>query len=215
MVRCAPAVVIAASLVMARVSRLDITTWKSGGVPWKQATTNKRRKTDPDSYTISSGLASGSVPVSHECLISFETGRKRQTQSCWTILRQPMEVWYSIVNSNWPNYRSNGSSPDLPAYQTSLTMSALSNPFWTDFSFPLRRVVFVALAGHWRPRLVCNLSVGFDPTQTSLRSNFDHDYFFKLPLRGAGCPIKWTAFYFTPCPVPSCPACEPNSNDGE
>jgi hypothetical protein len=45
--------------------------------------------------------------------------------------------------------------------------------------------------------------------------NLDHDYFFKLPLQGAGCPIKCTAFYFTPCPVPSCPAYEPNSNDGE
>jgi len=45
--------------------------------------------------------------------------------------------------------------------------------------------------------------------------NFDHDYFFKLPFRGAGCPTKWTVFYFTPCPVPSCPAYEPNSIDGE
>jgi hypothetical protein len=45
--------------------------------------------------------------------------------------------------------------------------------------------------------------------------NFDHDYFFKLPLQGAGCPTKWTVFYFAPCPVPSCPAYEPNSIDGE
>ena len=28
-------------------------------------------------------------------------------------------------------------------------------------------------------------------------------------------PIKCTVFYFTPCPVPSCPTYEPNSNDGE
>ena len=35
------------------------------------------------------------------------------------------------------------------------------------------------------------------------------------PFAGSGCPIKCTAFYFTPCPVPSCPAYEPNSNDGE
>jgi hypothetical protein len=27
---------------------------------------------------------------------------------------------------------------------------------------------------------------------------FDHDYFFKLPWQGAVCPIKWTAFHFTP-----------------
>jgi hypothetical protein len=46
---------------------------------------------------------------------------------------------------------------------------------------------------------------------------FDHDYLFKLPpfLEGAGCPIKFTAFYCTPCPVPSCPAYEPNSKDCE
>ena len=45
--------------------------------------------------------------------------------------------------------------------------------------------------------------------------NFDHDYFFKLPLQGAGCPIKWTVFYFPPCPVPSCPAYEPHLPDCE
>jgi hypothetical protein len=44
---------------------------------------------------------------------------------------------------------------------------------------------------------------------------FDHDYFFKLPFQGAGCPTKCTVFYFTPCPVPGCPAYEPNSKDGE
>jgi len=45
--------------------------------------------------------------------------------------------------------------------------------------------------------------------------NLDHDYFFKLPLQGAGCPSKFTVLYFTPCPVPSCPAYEPNSNGRE
>ena len=44
---------------------------------------------------------------------------------------------------------------------------------------------------------------------------FDHDYFFKLPFQGAGCPTKFTVLYFPPCPVPGCPAYEPNSNDGE
>lgn len=44
---------------------------------------------------------------------------------------------------------------------------------------------------------------------------FDHDYLFKLPLRGAGCPFKCTVFYCPPLPVPSSPACEPNSRDGE
>ena len=28
---------------------------------------------------------------------------------------------------------------------------------------------------------------------------------------GAGCSIKWTTLYSTPCPVSSCPAYEPNS----
>jgi hypothetical protein len=45
--------------------------------------------------------------------------------------------------------------------------------------------------------------------------DFDYDYFFKLPLQGAGCPINWPVFYLTPCPVPSCPAYGPNSNDCE
>jgi len=44
---------------------------------------------------------------------------------------------------------------------------------------------------------------------------FDQDYLFKLPLQGAGCPIMWATLYFPPCPVPSCPAYEPNSDDGE
>ena len=60
-----------------------------------------------------------------------------------------------------------------------------------------------------------NLPVGFSPTQTSLRSYFDQDYLFELPFEGAGCPFKWTMFYFTPCPRPSCPTYEPNSNDDE
>jgi hypothetical protein len=45
--------------------------------------------------------------------------------------------------------------------------------------------------------------------------NFDHDYYFELPLQGAGCPIKWTTRYFTPCPITSFPACEPNSTNCE
>jgi|HubBroStandDraft_2_1064218.scaffolds.fasta_scaffold271940_2 hypothetical protein len=33
-----------------------------------------------------------------------------------------------------------------------------------------------------------NLSVSFSPTQTSLRSHFDHDYFFGLPSSGSRMP---------------------------
>jgi hypothetical protein len=45
--------------------------------------------------------------------------------------------------------------------------------------------------------------------------NFDHDYYFKLPLQGAGCPIKLTTSYFTPWTIPSFPAFEPNSTNCE
>src|SRR5499425_2043765 len=45
--------------------------------------------------------------------------------------------------------------------------------------------------------------------------SFDHDHLFKLPLQGAGCPFTWSVFYCPPLPVPSFPACEPNSSDGE
>jgi hypothetical protein len=45
--------------------------------------------------------------------------------------------------------------------------------------------------------------------------DFDHDYYFKLPFQGAGCPIMWTTLYFAPWTIPSCPAYQPNSNDGE
>jgi hypothetical protein len=40
---------------------------------------------------------------------------------------------------------------------------------------------------------------------------FDHDYYFEL-LRegGAGRPINYSMFYFTPSRCPGCPACEPN-----
>src|SRR6266446_6668071 len=82
----------------------------------------------------------------------------------------------------------------------------------------LLRVVFLVLLSLLlrRSRLVRNLSVGFqsDLNISSIRTS-NHDYFFKLPFQGAGCPIKCTAFYFAPCPVPSCPAYEPNSNDCE
>jgi hypothetical protein len=45
--------------------------------------------------------------------------------------------------------------------------------------------------------------------------NFDHDYFFKLPLQGAGCPFTSAVCYSPPCRFSSCPAYEPNSNEGE
>jgi hypothetical protein len=38
--------------------------------------------------------------------------------------------------------------------------------------------------------------------------NLDQDHYFELPHEGgAGCPINYSMFYFTPSPVPSWPAC--------
>ena len=40
---------------------------------------------------------------------------------------------------------------------------------------------------------------------------FDHDYYFELPREGgAGYPINFSVFYFTPSRFPGFPACEPN-----
>ena len=39
----------------------------------------------------------------------------------------------------------------------------------------------------------------------------DHDYYFELPsAEGAGYPINYSMFDFTPSPVPGFPACEAN-----
>jgi hypothetical protein len=39
----------------------------------------------------------------------------------------------------------------------------------------------------------------------------DHDYYFELPREeGAGYPINYSMFDFTPSRYPGCPACEPN-----
>jgi len=82
-------------------------------------------------------------------------------------------------------------------YALSLTMSALSKPFLAHFSIPLRRVSsFIVFFGptiddHGSPVIYRPASVR--PKHLSDQS-FDHDYFFKLPWQGAGCPIKCTAF---------------------
>jgi len=57
---------------------------------------------------------------------------------------------------------------------------------------------------HRRPRLVRNLSIGFSRPKHLFDPYFD-TITNSTPFAGSGCPIKWTAFYCTPCPVPSCP----------
>ena len=39
---------------------------------------------------------------------------------------------------------------------------------------------------------------------------FDHDYYFELPVKGAGYPINYSVLDFTPWRFPGFPAYEPN-----
>ena len=96
-------------------------------------------------------------------------------------------------------------------------MSALSNCFSSTLLRALPRVVLFAslnLGIDDPGSFIIFRSASSDPDISSIRTS-NHDYLCELPLQGAGCPTKWTVFYFTPCPVPSCPAYEPNSIDGE
>ena len=103
---------------------------------------------------------------------------------------------------------------DPPAYRTSLTTSALSSLFLHKLLHPLQRVFsFVIFPGpsvdnHGSPVIFRAVSVR--PKHLS-DPNFRPRLLVQTPSReGAGCPFKYTAFYCTPCPVPSCPGCEPN-----
>jgi hypothetical protein len=90
-------------------------------------------------------------------------------------------------------------------------------PFLSALLRPLRRVVlfvFFALCIDDHGSFVIDRSASVRPRHL-FDQNFDHDYFFKLPSQGVGCPFICSGVYFTPCPVPSCPTYEPNSNDGE
>jgi len=96
-------------------------------------------------------------------------------------------------------------------------MSALSNRFLAHYSAHSEEwssLFFVDLCIDNHGSLVVFRSASVRPKHL-FDQNLDQDYFFELPFQGAGCPITWAVFYFTPCPVPSCPAYEPNSNDGE
>jgi hypothetical protein len=120
-----------------------------------------------------------------------------------------------------------GLRPRGLSYRKSLTASALSSPFSVFFwSFLFFETYYSIHSEEWS----CSFSLWpFIDNQGSLvifRSasvrpkhlfgqDFNQDYLFKLPFQGAGCPFKFTVFYCPPFPVPSSPACEPNSNDGE
>src|ERR1700721_297917 len=50
------------------------------------------------------------------------------------------------------------------------------------------------------------------PHSSTFEILFNKLLVIRTPSReGAGCPFKCAAFWFTTCPVSSCPACEPNS----
>ena len=109
----------------------------------------------------------------------------------------------------------------------SLTVSALSSPF---FDFFVLSFLFSSTLLRSLSRVVLLVLLNSAPTTTarfvifqsaSVRTKhlidpyFDQDYLFELPLQGAGCPITRAVFYFPPCRFSSCPAYEPNSNEGE
>jgi len=60
-----------------------------------------------------------------------------------------------------------------------------------------------------------NLSVASVRPKHLIDPYFNQDYLFELPLQGAGCSITRAVVYFPPCRYSSCPAYEPNSNEGE
>jgi len=113
----------------------------------------------------------------------------------------------------------------------SLTMSALSSPFLRFFEISCHLFSLFERNTPSTPKsgllwFLCWPSRGDQGSLVIFRSvsvrpkhlfdqNFDQDYLFKLPSRGAGCPFTWSAFYCPPFPIPSSPACEPNSSDGE
>src|SRR5215472_18595861 len=72
--------------------------------------------------------------------------------------------------------------------------------FLSTLPRPLRRVVFLVLLCPCiddHGSFVIFRSVSVRPKHL-FDLYFDHDYFFKLPFQGAGCPTTCTAFYFTP-----------------
>ena len=124
----------------------------------------------------------------------------------WPILRrrlQPMRIGTCQIKT----HISNNVGPVKPFLSTLLSFHLKE-----FFSFVLFRFLCSCIDNHGSFVISRPVSVRpkhlFDPY-------FDHDYSFKLPWQGAGCPIRFTAFYFAPCGVTSCPAYEPNSNDCE
>jgi hypothetical protein len=96
----------------------------------------------------------------------------------------------------------------------SLTMSAVSSAFDAHSDIHAEKR---AISLYWKKsplptiRLACNPSVrnSVRPNHLSDR-NLDHDYFFGLPIRGAGRLIINAVLYSAPRGFPGCPACEPN-----
>src|ERR1700687_4011468 len=104
-----------------------------------------------------------------------------------------------------------------PRLHTSLTMLTLSNSFLSTLLFFLKEFfsfVFFLLCIDDHGSFVIYRVTSVRPKHLC-DQNFDHDYYFRLPFQGAECPIMWTTLYFTPCPVASFPACEPNSTNCE
>ena len=99
----------------------------------------------------------------------------------------------------------------------SFLFSSFSFLFSSTLLRSLARVVLLVLlisAFTTTARFVIFRSASVRPRHL-IDQNVDHDYFFKLPLQGVGCPFTVAVCYFPPCLVPSCPTYEPNSKEGE
>src|SRR6516162_5360278 len=106
-------------------------------------------------------------------------------------IRVSVQISYSEGEKEWPS-GSQATSLTMPARVKTVFMN-----FCSLFSFFGHTIPFTPKSG-----LICSVKLCFDDhgsfvifRSVSVRprhlidQNFDHDYFFKLPLQGAGCPI--------------------------
>jgi len=98
--------------------------------------------------------------------------------------RRP-DSWLSPGKSPLPDISNNVGSVKL------FFNTLLSSYLKEVFSFVLFRFLF-SPASTTTARFAIFRSASVRPKHL-FDQNFDHDYFFKLPFQGAGCPIKWTA----------------------
>jgi len=102
-------------------------------------------------------------------------------------------------------------------------LTDISNNVGSVKSFFERTSPFTPVSGlpgylrplHRRPRLVRNLSIGFSPTQTSLRSVLRPRLLIQTPFAGSGMPNQVDGVLLHTMSGTELSTYEPHSNDGE